>query len=968
MKKTEIVNLLQDFANTYPKSPQGQKHISFYAEQRLQGCQNFTDIKAAHEKGQDITNDVLLKLLPHTDSIIHQESGAWIHIAPCITGDIKAWYEKSGWTKSENWPNIAQSIFDFITGCLKHPEQLVKACTEFAYLPYNKGLQTGMMTPILNALNPDQFLLVNNKSRSLINYLAKTDFSPKLTDYPSANQTGKKLILELTQELQDTKISELRTEDIFDMFSHWLLSVKKLKLQGTRYWKISPGENAWQWDEALEQGFIALGWNEIGDVSQLSRIEFDNRRDKQIAENPDQKWTKPALNQVWIFSQIKEGDRIIANRGISEVLGIGTVVGDYYFDPENKQSHQLPIRWDDAISRPINERGWRKTLIGITEDKFNQILNVPTIETIPKLNPVNPFTELTFDLIAELHVHPKYITYKAKYNDFQEYLIKPFQHLMQETAKRLPKSISNYLETHNNLFSKIKKNDYRHGGAWDFYWGAFYPRDHKRTESAQLFLWINHERIEFGFFVGVHGKEQRQRFQDNCQKNSEAIALLLSESLVNTNIHFGTRSQSNDEAYNDFKIHSKEDIETALKSLKGYDLHIAQILSKDKVSKLTQEQLITFMVETYEIVFPLVLLAVEENPFPNIEKYLSEYNSELKEKISEITKIVDSQGLSPKSVKELSQTGYSQQNLIDEWTLTPLGQSTQSNHNSKMSGSQESPTLHPAYTLSQCASDLKIEEPILLEYIRALNRKNQAILYGPPGTGKTFMAKKLMNHLLSEGYGFGEVVQFHPAYTYEDFVQGIRPQMINGILDYPIVPGRFLSFCQKAKTLPPDQICVLIIDEINRANLAQVFGELMYLLEYRDEFVSLATGEKFSIPPNVRIIGTMNTADRSIALVDHALRRRFAFLHVAPNYNLLRQYHQTTQYPIEGLIQQLRILNQNIDDHHYEIGPSFFLRSDLEEHLESIWRTEIEPYLEEYFFDQPKKVDQFRWREISEKL
>jgi 5-methylcytosine-specific restriction enzyme B len=284
-----------------------------------------------------------------------------------------------------------------------------------------------------------------------------------------------------------------------------------------------------------------------------------------------------------------------------------------------------------------------------------------------------------------------------------------------------------------------------------------------------------------------------------------------------------------------------------------------------------------------------------------------------------------------------------------------------------MAHPQPSPIPNPVYPLADCASDLNINEPILLEYLRALDRKKQAILYGPPGTGKTFMAKKLVDHLLSEGYGFSEVVQFHPAYTYEDFIQGIRPQKTDGILDYPNVPGRFLSFCQKAKELS-NEICVLIIDEINRANLAQVFGELMYLLEYRDEFVSLATGEKFSIPPNVRIIGTMNTADRSIALVDHALRRRFAFLHVAPNYDLLKQYHQTTQYPVEGLIQQLKILNQNIDDHHYEIGPSFFLRSDLAEHLESIWRTEIEPYLEEYFFDQPKKVDQFRWREIAGKL
>jgi 5-methylcytosine-specific restriction protein B len=206
-------------------------------------------------------------------------------------------------------------------------------------------------------------------------------------------------------------------------------------------------------------------------------------------------------------------------------------------------------------------------------------------------------------------------------------------------------------------------------------------------------------------------------------------------------------------------------------------------------------------------------------------------------------------------------------------------------------------------------------------------------------------------------------VQFHPAYSYEDFIQGIRPQSQNGILAYPLVPGRFLEFCKKAEFR--EDACVLILDEINRANLAQVFGELMYLLEYRDKEIPLAGGNRFRIPKNVRIIGTMNTADKSIANIDHALRRRFAFIELCPNYKVLRSYHQKRGLTVDRLINILQQLNQVIADKNYEIGISFFLTDNLRDDIEDIWRMEIEPYLEEYFFNQLEKLDEFRWDKIK---
>jgi 5-methylcytosine-specific restriction enzyme B len=147
-----------------------------------------------------------------------------------------------------------------------------------------------------------------------------------------------------------------------------------------------------------------------------------------------------------------------------------------------------------------------------------------------------------------------------------------------------------------------------------------------------------------------------------------------------------------------------------------------------------------------------------------------------------------------------------------------------------------------------------------------------------------------------------------------------------------------------------------------------VFGELIYLLEYRDEQITLASGESFSFPKNVNIIGTMNTADRSIALVDHALRRRFAFLRLYPDYDLLTRYHQDTDFNPTGLIDILERINLDIGDMNYSVGVTFFVIPNIQKHIKSIWQMEIEPYLEEYFFDDQSKVDNYRWSNILEKI
>ena len=197
-------------------------------------------------------------------------------------------------------------------------------------------------------------------------------------------------------------------------------------------------------------------------------------------------------------------------------------------------------------------------------------------------------------------------------------------------------------------------------------------------------------------------------------------------------------------------------------------------------------------------------------------------------------------------------------------------------------------------TLDDLAARLLWDTEHLRNIRRLLEDKRQIVFYGPPGTGKTYVALELAHHFAG-AEDATDLVQFHPSYAYEDFVEGYRPADKSGQPGFELKPGPLKRIADKARS-QPDATHVLVIDEINRGNVARVFGELYFLLEYRgpDHEISLQYSDKrFSLPDNLWFIATMNTADRSIALVDAALRRRFHFVefspHAPPVHGLLRR-------------------------------------------------------------------------------
>ena len=278
-----------------------------------------------------------------------------------------------------------------------------------------------------------------------------------------------------------------------------------------------------------------------------------------------------------------------------------------------------------------------------------------------------------------------------------------------------------------------------------------------------------------------------------------------------------------------------------------------------------------------------------------------------------------------------------------------------------------------SYDITSALIDLFLEETQFRRILNSIALRKNLILQGPPGVGKTYIARRVAWCLMRrKDSKFVEMVQFHQSYAYEDFVQGWRPTETGS---FDLRNGVFFEFCKRAE-LKKDKPFVFIIDEINRGNLSKIFGELLMLIEADKRGLEHAipltyslSGERFSVPDNVHILGLMNTADRSLAIVDYALRRRFAFETLQPAYGTskFREYlleAEVDHVLVDRVDRNLSKLNQEIRDDKdlgpgFQIGHSFFVPDESadEQWYSNIVDTQIAPLLREYWFDRPKHVE-----------
>ena len=695
---------------------------------------------------------------------------------------------------------------------------------------------------------------------------------------------------------------------------------------------------------------VRIGWDQVGDLSLLeaSRGAFKQALMERMPEIGTSTLPSSAGTLYRFVHEIGVGDVVVCPNRKTKTLDIGRVSGPYEYRPQNEIfPHWLPVQWirtgvprEELSQSALEEINSATTLFRVrtAEDEIAHLLESPSFDDRPDFSWTNFYPEL-IDALLE-------------YRDNRTVLLEKLQSVAQSSGRQL-------------LFKYLQNDQYDDGGS----------RGPVRDIDPFTILTTFNRRIRDEARVDI-AKAFKKEFLISAPAPQQFPGI----PVVNNMSSWFFRWE-------------KDRLDGEIDSL--WDLCSAAVAYSLEANETTREELVAafdavpnkqsgrltmgvfWTRPNHFAAYDSRNRAFLTEKYPDLAKTLTLKSALNGEQFLDNTEKVGAWLDAPDSpFSTFSEFSFAA--WIDGTSIDESLEGTMASDEIHEGDVTMRPTTDEPYSVASIREDGAFTAESDLEAIleRLIAKKN-IILQGPPGTGKTWLARRLgWAHCNERGSSQVQVVQFHPSLTYEDFVRGWRPTGSS----LELSDGPFLEMCAEARA-DPSRRYVLIIEEVNRGNPAQIFGELLTLMEadkrnadYAMRLAYPRGDERFFVPPNLYIIGTMNVADRSLAIVDMALRRRFAFIEIKPSFDDDWMEHVIgLGYDIELLETygtRLKALNETITNdsvlgRQYCVGHSFFTPSTpLEEtsmNTQQWWRqiieTDIRPLLEEYWFDRPDEAD-----------
>jgi len=760
-------------------------------------------------------------------------------------------------------------------------------------------------------------------------------------------------------------------DDAYNLLQKLKPEIIKLNKESRNFFKFAPGSQASEWERFYKEDEIAISYKdfELGDISKYnSREEINETIGLPAESQSNQTWN------LWLFKNANTGDVVFANKGVNTCLGIGIITSDYYYEEDlSRYNHKRKVKWltnkiyqykPNSLDYPSG--GKYKTLFRpdtFSPTKVWEFLINEYIRLYPELATTfleNDISFQNFEIDDNEIENPKQGPAFLKF-------FNPLLKVLNKNGEGKPSEIT-LLVLDEFKFSEEELNEKSKTGVPILYnqvaWARNYLKDGGYISNEKRGLWA---LTDYGKNKSLTNKEAFELFkiiQSKFKKQEEEIIEIEGESndeteplsfwWLNANPKIWSISNHTEGQRQTYTTHNekgnKRRIYKYFEAAKQGDLIIGYESTPTKQIKAIYE--ITKGIHTTDEGEVIEFELVEKLEIPVHWNDLKNNTA-----LQHCEVFINNQG----SLFKLTEEEYDIiREIVDNKNIVTEKLLQSSNiKNYKFSDDSDKPF---------------ISEADFLQTVALLKRKKNIILQGPPGVGKTFIARKLAYEIMQEVKDANiEMVQFHQSYSYEDFIQGLRPTQKGG---FDLRDGIFYSFCQRALA-HPDRPFFFIIDEINRGNLSKIFGELMMLIEAdkREEKFALKLTyaeyeeDRFYVPSNLYIIGTMNTADRSLAIVDYALRRRFAFITLQPDYgDNFRSFLTTkglTTAMVEHICSSVTKVNGKIKEdinlgEGFQIGHSYFCTFTTNEDENKWWneilRFELKPLLEEIWFDDSAKV------------